>query len=83
MTHTEPLPRADVRDRRTRAQRTPQVPVSVTVRVRNGEGTRIATLEVLVGIGGWSGDERAAAARALDLPTDDVTVLTVQGGRAR
>lgn len=57
----QPLPRAERRDRRTAAERTPQVPVTVWYRV--GDDERSA--DVKVGRGGWFDDYRNALARLI------------------
>jgi hypothetical protein len=75
-TTAAPLPRADRRDRRTIAQRTPQAPVTVWV---HAEGIE-RKLHVAVGTGGWAQDAENAAACALNLPAEALTVVSVQGG---
>ena len=71
-----PLPRIDRRDRRTAAQRMPQVPVTVWARVAGVEHKA----HTAVGVGGWHYDADNAAARELDVPADALTVVAVQGG---
>ena len=76
---TNTLPRIDPRDRRTAAQRAPQIPVTVWVRRadNSGEGLRVHTM---VGTGGWDSDALYAAARYLGIPAEQITVVAVQGG---
>lgn len=76
MTATAALPRAERRDRRTIAQRTPQIDVTVWVRVDGAE----RKLHIAVGVGGWAQDVENAAARELGIPAAALTVVAVQGG---
>lgn len=70
------LPRTDRRDRRTAAQRAPQVPVSVHFRVGSGP---VQYADTKVGIGGWAGDTANALARQLDVPAAAIVVVSEQG----
>ena len=71
-----PLPRIDRRDRRTVAQRMPQVSVTVWARIAGVEHK----LHTAVGVGGWHYDADHAAALALGVPAAALTVVAVQGG---
>lgn len=71
-----PLPRAHRNDRRTAAQRTPHIPVTIWVRT----GQHAQKVHTAVGDGGWSGDATHAAARALNLDPTQLTVTAIQGG---
>ena len=72
------LPRIDSRDRRTVAQRLPQIPVTVWVRAAGV--TVEQKVHAAVGVGGWDSDALHAAARELGVSTDELTVVAVQGG---
>ena len=74
---TLPLPRTERRDRRTRSERMPQVPVTLDVRLP--DETEV-TVHTAVGVGGWFGDHANAAARELGLDADEITVVCAEGG---
>jgi hypothetical protein len=72
------LPRIDSRDRRTKAQRTPQTPVTVWVRIAGEQGEE--KVHTAVGVGGWASDALHAAARELDVDVEEIHVVAAQGG---
>lgn len=76
MTNAAPLPRIARKDRRTVAQRMPQVPVTVWARIAGVE----RKVHTAVGLGGWHYDADNAAALALDVPAGALVVVAVQGG---
>lgn len=78
MNATAALPKATARDNRTAAQRKPQTPVTVWVRILGETGEE--KVHTAVGTGGWAEDALNAAVRALDIPAEEITVVAVQGG---